>query len=282
MDEVGLGKALQDARKKAGLTQQDMCQQAGLSYSTLAKIERGAIKSPSIFTIHTIAAVLGLTLDQLVGGVLPSPVKATKKTSKSGVKFAYFDVNGCLVRFYHRAFTEIARDSGKPADAIETAFWHYNDAVCRGEMPMAEFNKRLGAQFDLDDFDWLKYYLVAIEPITGMQELLTWAAQNYRIGLLTNIMPGQLKRMIAEGLVPDLPYDAVIDSSEVGAIKPDPEIYQVATKAAGCQPAEILLVDDSRTNIMAAERAGWHVLWFDDYRPEEGAERVRAALEPAN
>ena len=28
-----------------------------------------------------------------------------------------------------------------------------------------------------------------------------------------------------------------------------------------------------------AERAGWHVLWFDDYRPEESAARVKDALE---
>ena len=47
--EVGLGRRLQEARKKANFTQQELCQKAGLSYSTLAKIERGAIKSPSIF-----------------------------------------------------------------------------------------------------------------------------------------------------------------------------------------------------------------------------------------
>jgi transcriptional regulator with XRE-family HTH domain len=56
MDKVGsekaLGKRLQEARQKAGLTQQQMCHKAGLSYSTLAKIERGAIKAPSIFTVR--------------------------------------------------------------------------------------------------------------------------------------------------------------------------------------------------------------------------------------
>jgi len=29
---------------------------------------------------------------------------------------------------------------------------------------------------------------------------------------------------------------------------------------------------------MAAERLGWHVLWFDDYRPSESVKRVRATL----
>lgn len=282
MDEVGLGKALQKARKAAGLTQQDMCAKAGLSYSTLAKIERGAIKAPSLFTVNRIAIALGLNLDQLVGGVLPAPAGAAKKVSKTGVRFVYFDVNGCLVRFFHRAFVRLAEESGQPADAIETTFWHYNDIVCRGEMTMDEFNQKLGQRLEMPNFNWLDYYLAAVEPIEEMHKLLKWAVNNYEIGLLTNIMPGQLAAMTAAGLIPDLPYSAVIDSSVTGAIKPEPEIFHAAANAAKCPPDQILLVDDSRTNIMAAEKAGWHVLWFDDYHPEEASERVREALEPAS
>jgi FMN phosphatase YigB (HAD superfamily)/DNA-binding XRE family transcriptional regulator len=278
MDEVSLGEALQAARKKAGLTQQELCDKAGLSYSTLAKIERGAIKAPSVFTIHKVAQILGVTLNDLLPA-LPAPAKAV---SKNGVRFIYFDVNGCLVRFYHRAFTKIAEDSGKQADVVETAFWHYNDAVCRGDIGMEEFNRDLGQQLGLPNFDWLRYYLEVTEPIQAMHELVTWAAGVYEVGLLTNIMPGQVDAMMDRGLIPKLDYAAVIDSSEVKAIKPEPHIYQVAAVMAGCQPSEILLVDDSRANIMAAERDGWNVMWFDDYRPEECAERVRAALEPAS
>ena len=91
MDEVGLGRQLQAARKKAGLTQQDLCHKARLSYSTLAKIERGAIKAPSIFTIQSIAAALGLSLNELMGDLAPTPKSAPKYRSKSGVRFVYFE-----------------------------------------------------------------------------------------------------------------------------------------------------------------------------------------------
>ena len=60
--------------------------------------------------------------------------------------------------------------------------------------------------------------------------------------------------------------------------KPEPEMYAIAETKAGAQPSEILLVDDDRTNLMAAEHAGWHVLWFDDYRPDESILRIRDAL----
>lgn len=278
MDEVGLGKLLQDARKAAGLTQQELCHKAGLSYSTLAKIERGAIKSPSIFTIQSIAAALGTNLNDLMGVLTPNLPVPDKKQSKTGIRFVYFDINGCLVRFYHRAFTRIAEISGKQADVIETAFWHNNDAVCRGEMSMDEFNKVLGEQFELKNFEWRDYYLEAVEPIEEMQALLAWADEHYHIGLLSNIMPGLITSLLDKEMLPAVTYAAIVDSSEVGTIKPEPEIYKIAQEKSGVSAGEILLVDDSRTNVMAAERAGWRVLWFDDFRPEESAERIKKAL----
>lgn len=279
MDEVGLGKALQTARKGAGLTQQELCQKSGLSYSTLAKIERGAIKSPSIFTIQSIAAALGSDLNTLLGGIAPRMPEVTKRTSKSGIKFIYFDINGCLVRFFHRAFTELAAATGASPDVIETTFWHYNDAVCRGEMSLDDFNRVLAEQLRVENINWTEYYMKAVDPIQEMHDLVTWATEHYEVGLLSNIMPGFINMMLESGLLPKANYHNIIDSSVVNAIKPEPKIYEIAQAQSGAQPGEILFVDDSRGNLMAGEKMGWRVLWFDDYRPEESAARVRSTLE---
>ncbi len=281
MDEKGLGRRVQEVRIQAGLTQQALCHKAGLSYSTLTKIERGAIKAPSIFTIQNIASALGIDLNELMSSGAVA-IRKSKHTSKSGVKFVYFDINGCLVRFYHRAFTRLAEVSGAPADIIETTFWHYNDEVCRGDMTMDEFNDAFAHALGVSKVDWLAYYLEAIEPIEEMHDVVRWASEGYRVGLLTNIMPGFVEVMRKQGILPNVEYDAIVDSSEVRAIKPEAKIYEVAVQKAGCEPSEILLVDDSRTNLMAAEKQGWHVLWFDDYRPEESIKRIKDALEPAN
>lgn len=277
--EVDLGRRLQMARKNAGITQQDLCQKAGLSYSTLAKIERGAIKSPSIFTIEQIARVLNTSLDELVGFGSQNLAKKLKKKSKSGISFVYLDVNGCLVRFFHRAFSKIADDTGAYPDAIETAFWHYNDPLCTGEMTMKEFDEAVAKRLNIKTFDWQKYYLDAIDPIAEMQDLTKWLVEDYHLGLLTNIAPGLLDDMLARKLLPDVAYSSIIDSSKEGVIKPDPKIYEIAQTAAGCPPEEILFVDDSRTNLMAAERLGWSVLWFDDFNPGESVKRIKTTME---
>jgi FMN phosphatase YigB (HAD superfamily)/DNA-binding XRE family transcriptional regulator len=280
MDEQSLGRHLQTARRRAGLTQQELCHKANISYSTLAKIERGAIRAPSVFTIQRISEVLGTSLDEIMGGN-NSRGDRPKGRSESGVTFIYFDINGCLVRFFHRAFTELANDSGAPADIIETTFWHYNDAVCRGEMAMEDFNRVLSERLQMPGLDWQQYYMAAVDPIKDMHELLSWVASNYRFGLLSNIMPGFINEMLKSGMLPNLPYDSIVDSSVVGAIKPEREIYEFAMSQANAPSDEILLIDDSRTNLMAAEHMGWKVLWFDDFRPGESIERVRRALELA-
>ena len=88
--------------------------------------------------------------------------------------------------------------------------------------------------------------------------------------------------MRERNILPDISYDTIIDSSVVGAIKPEPKIYEIAAREAGVPPQEILLIDDARANLVAAEQQGWHVLWFDDYRMDESIDKIRNALTPTN
>lgn len=281
MDEQSLGKQLQTARQAAGLTQQQLCHKANLSFSTLTKIERGAIKSPSIFTIQAIADALNVSLDELIGQSVSMSGKRKLQKTKGGVSFIYFDVNGCLIYFYQRAFDKLATTTGVSAETIESAFWSYNDEVCRGAMSLNDFNARLAENIGIDSVQWQQYYLENVEPITEMQELLIWTSEHYKVGLLTNIMPGFLNAMRRSEQLPKIQYSALVDSSEIGTVKPEKKIYQIAQERAGCRPEEILLIDDSRANLAAANRQGWHVLWFDDSHPQESVERARKALEPA-
>ena len=280
MDEQSLGKHLQKARQAAGLTQQQLCSQANLSFSTLTKIERGAIKSPSIFTIQAIADTLHVSLDELIGQSKSHDSQRKTQKTQGGVRFIYFDVNGCLIYFYQRAFDKLAAEIGVSPERVESAFWRYNDDVCRGVLSLNDFNAKLAEHIGVESVEWQQYYLDNVEPITEMQELLVWASERYHVGLLTNIMPGFLNSMRRDLKLPNINFDAVIDSSEIGTVKPEEQMYEIAQQKAGFPPEEILLIDDSRVNLAAANCKGWHVLWFDDSRPEESVKRARQALEP--
>jgi FMN phosphatase YigB (HAD superfamily)/DNA-binding XRE family transcriptional regulator len=281
MDEKTLGKRLQLARKRAGLTQQELCQKAGLSYSTLAKIERGAIRTPSVFTVANIAAVTGTPIESLLD--LPSRADSpapsnSKKRSKTGVRFVYFDVNGVLVRFFHRAFTQITSDTSARADLAENLFWRHNDALCRGQMSLEELNNLFNKELNTQGFDWKKHYMDSVEPMPGVKEFVEWCAEYYQVGLLSNTAPGFLDEMRSRGLIPDVNYDAIVDSSKIGSVKPEPKIFDAAQALASVEPNEILLIDNERPNLTAADKNGWQVLSFDDFDPASSIAQARETL----
>ena len=98
----------------------------------------------------------------------------------------------------------LAMHTGAHIDAVESAFWHYNDQVCRGEISMSDFNAKLAERLGIDSVNWQEYYLQSVDPIQEMQEVVSWAASLYRVGLMTNIMPGLLTSMRRGGQLPDV------------------------------------------------------------------------------
>jgi FMN phosphatase YigB (HAD superfamily)/DNA-binding XRE family transcriptional regulator len=271
-DYIQLGAAIQRRREEVGLTQDDLSDRAGIAYSTLSKIERGVVKNPSVFTISAVALALGCSIEELL-----REQEAIVATPNSNT-FVYCDMNGVLVRFFQKAFAQIAHECDLSVDKIETAFWHYNDAANRGEMSLEKFNSVMAEQLGITKFDWHKSYLQNIEPITVMHECLREIVKTNKVGILSNTHKGLIAKMLTQGLIPDINYACIVDSSEVGAIKPEPKIFEIAEEMANVQGEQILFVDDSRANLIAAERFGWRVMWFDDYRPADSGARLKEAL----
>ena len=59
-------KNLAKIRKQKGWSQEKLAQEAGISYNTLIKIERGGIKNPKIETVIKLSKALNISLDSLV------------------------------------------------------------------------------------------------------------------------------------------------------------------------------------------------------------------------
>lgn len=271
-----LGSTIQEKRQQKGCTQDELSDIAGLSYSTLAKIERGAVQNPSVFTISSIAQALGCSTDDLLlnQDTQPNNQSAPAKADT----FLYCDLNGVLVRFFHRAFSTIAEENNVSMDKVEAAFWHYNDAANRGELSIDQFNLAMADHLNIKELDWHERYLSSVEPIESMHNCLRELIKTHRIGILSNIHQGLIPKLIQRGLIPDIDYACIVDSSEVHAIKPEQRMYEIAEKAANAKGCDILFIDDSRANLIAAERLGWRVMWFDDYRPEDSVARLKEAL----
>lgn len=59
-------KNLKKYRMEKGWSQEKLSREAGISYQTLVKIERGSIENPKIETIIRLAKALNITIDKMV------------------------------------------------------------------------------------------------------------------------------------------------------------------------------------------------------------------------
>ena len=61
-----LSKNIKELRKKHKLSQEQLAQKAGITYSTLIKIESGVNDNPTIKTVMKIADAFGVGMETLV------------------------------------------------------------------------------------------------------------------------------------------------------------------------------------------------------------------------
>ncbi len=268
-----LGQAIAKARRSCNLTQQELCKQTGIAYSTLTKIERGAIKKPNVFTVLQIAQATDLKVEELLARSAPeqfvNPYTAAladylapeqRQTSKTGIKFVYFDLHQVLVQSSKSLIPFLAATCGQSVKKVEDLYMFYNTDLCLGKLSMAEFNQILSRELETPHLDWLDFYLRHARPDNAIQAAFKWISQNYSVGLFTNAFEGNVSRLMEHGIIPSK-YAVIVDSSVVGQIKPAPGIYQYAQKQAGVRAEEILLIDDHLINISSARAAGWQGFW---------------------
>jgi putative hydrolase of the HAD superfamily len=96
-----------------------------------------------------------------------------------------------------------------------------------------------------------------------VRELHAVRRRGVAVGMISNMVPTwdtHWRRMVdAEEL-----FDHVVLSFEVGYRKPAREMFDVAARRAGVQPAECVLIDDLAKNCEGAQTAGWHAIHFTD------------------
>lgn len=66
MVEIDVSSQIKILRTKLNLTQEELALKAEIPYTTLAKIENGNIKNPTIKKVYLIAKALNVSLDALI------------------------------------------------------------------------------------------------------------------------------------------------------------------------------------------------------------------------
>ena len=96
----------------------------------------------------------------------------------------------------------------------------------------------------------------------------------YKTGVISNAW-GDLRDFIVREKFDDA-FDKLIISAEVGAMKPEPKIFQIALEQFDVSPGEAVFVDDVLANIEGCEKVGMKGIHFKD--PESTMKQLMKIL----
>lgn len=123
------------------------------------------------------------------------------------------------------------------------------------------------------------FHAASTATVARNREVVTRLARRYRMGIVSNFT-GNLEPCLDElGLL--ALFDAVSDSSVIGAAKPAPRIFEVTLEALGVEPRLAWMIGDNfEADVRAAARLGLSTCWLAPAErplPAEGVATARTA-----
>ena len=131
----------------------------------------------------------------------------------------------------------------------------------KGLITPKEFLKRLGALTNTDpavvEREMASFHGYDQDRILLVKSL----THNYTVGLLSNGPSALVRDLLKEGGIGDSFHHIVI-SSEVGMVKPDPQMFLHALDKMSAHPEDTIFIDDNPKNVAAATDLGIYSICF--------------------
>jgi 2-haloacid dehalogenase len=156
------------------------------------------------------------------------------------------------LRINHGMWAAVERGEIQPSEVRHRRFEQFVDEVGIDADPMAmadAFVWGLGAYGELYD---------------GAREILDRLAGRVRMAMVTNGL-SDVQRARIDRLDLDMYFDAIVISSEVGATKPRPEIFDVAFEQLGvpAKDTAVMIGDSLTSDIRGGSDYGIDTCWFN-------------------
>ena len=180
-----------------------------------------------------------------------------------------FDLGRVLVDFDHhisaRKIATLVHQSASAPERRITEEWLYQlffesdiiNAFDEGKVSprkfYSEMKKLTGIKISYSEF--VPLWADIFSEKKEMAELVSCLKKDYRLVLMSNVNVLQFER-IRKNFSVVSEFDELVLSYEVGAMKPDPKIYEAAIKATNTAPDRIIYTDDRQELIDGGIKAG--------------------------
>ena len=95
---------------------------------------------------------------------------------------------------------------------------------------------------------------------TDLVDFIRSLKPRYKIGIISNAWSQIADSLVEWGI--DDAFEMVVGSGDVGIMKPDPRIFQIALENLSVEPAQAVFVDDFIQNIHGAQALGISAIHF--------------------
>ncbi len=195
------------------------------------------------------------------------------------IKFVYFDLGGVVIRDFNGTnnWEELEEELGIPLEkrAEFEKFWDDLEPQMQVGLDIETLLPIIEKQFGRKmppDYSLLKNgFINRFAKNETIWPVISEIQKTHKTGLLTNMYPEMFEAIKKRGLLPDVTWDIIVDSSVVHLQKPDPEIYKFAQVQANAKPEEILFIDNMERNTEAAKKVGWQVFLYDAESPQKAS-----------
>lgn len=100
-----------------------------------------------------------------------------------------------------------------------------------------------------------RFHSWQLRLFSNVENCIHVATKRYRVALLSNTNEIHWQQLTAASCVFDV-FDKIFLSYETGNYKPEPAAFHDVMEHFGCAPDEIVFLDDSEPNIVAARKLG--------------------------
>jgi putative hydrolase of the HAD superfamily len=173
-----------------------------------------------------------------------------------------FDLGGVLVKLHPRElFAEYLVQSGLPSQSLEKHLSDF-DGLGRGHVTLPaifQMFREEGFRDHYDHFEAQFNQLMIAGVIEGVMPLLERLKGDFHLSILSNTNACHVAYLRETTRLWDV-MDAFFFSNELGCLKPEPLIYKKTLESLQVQPEQILFLDDTEENVIAARREGWGAL----------------------
>lgn len=156
-------------------------------------------------------------------------------------------------------------------------FGQKNDRILRAWLGPGATPERIAEIADAKESEYRRLVSVhGLQPLPGAREWVErLRANGWRQAIASSAPRKNVEVMLAaSGL--DAAFDIIVASEDVGAGKPDPEVFLTAASRLGATPDRSIVVEDAAAGIEAARRAGIKCIGVND--PALQADVVVASL----